>query len=394
MQEQASSAEPGETAAPELGRPHARTMDLGQGGLGRSGPLKDFFCPRPWEHFEVSSGGVAWVCCPAWLSTPIGNCREADIMDIWNSAASQRIRASILDGSFAYCGQQECPVIQNGSLMRRNALPDARLERILAQGLTVIDEPPRTFNLCYDESCNLACPSCRAQPIHHTRGPAYEERLAIQRRITSSLFSEPHTARFQVNVTGSGDPLGAKLMRDLLLGIDGARFPNVTIHLQTNGVLLTPKYWRALGKIHDNLGQILVSFDAATPETYAYTRRGGDWERLNHNTRFLAERRAEGAFDWLRLDFVVQKRNFREIPAFVELAQRLRHVDQVTFALISDWGSYSPEAFAEHAVWRRDHPEHEAFLEGLRSPILDDPMVYLGNVAEYRRQALRDGETR
>lgn len=368
-------------------------MGLGEGGLGRSGPLKDFFCPRPWEHFEISSGGVAWVCCPAWLSTPIGNCQEADIMDVWNSATSQRIRASILDGSFAYCSQQECPVIQNGNLMRRDALPDARLERIVAQGLTLIDEPPRTFNLCYDESCNLACPSCRAQPIRHNRGPAYDERLAIQRRITSSLFAEPHTESFTVNVTGSGDPFGSKLMRDLLLGIDGAKFPNVAINLQTNGVLLTRKYWRALSKIHGNLGQILVSFDAATPETYAYTRRGGDWERLIQNTRFLAERRAEGAFDWLRLDFVVQKTNFREMPAFIELAKGFGQVDQITFALITDWGSYSPQAFAEHAVWRRDHPEHENFLEVLRSPLLADPLVYHGNLAEYRRQALQATET-
>jgi hypothetical protein len=52
-----------------------------------------------------------------------------------------------------------------------------------------------------------------------------------------------------MNVTGSGDPFGSKIFRDLLFGIDGSKYPNVKINLQTNGVMFTPKYWKNMKKI-------------------------------------------------------------------------------------------------------------------------------------------------
>lgn len=366
-------------------RPFSRGAGL-QEGMAAHRDLRDRFCGKPWEHFEVHSNGATYMCCPKWLPTVVGNCERDELLAIWNSAKSQEVRASILDGSFRHCVQAECPLIQSDALPRRDEITDARQRRIMDQQVTVLDEPPRLFNLCYDESCNLQCPSCRRDRIFFAEGPDYERRKRIQDMLVRGLFAAPHERHFRLNITGSGDPFGSKLFRDLLLGIDGRRFPNVVIDLQTNGVLFTRTNWDRLEKLHQNIGTVMVSFDAATEATYAYTRRGGHWQQLLDNVRMLGELRQQGQLHWLRLDFVVQQRNYREMPAFVVLAKELAPVDQVSFNLITDWGTYGRD-FKAHAIWRADHPEFADFLAVLRQPVFDDPVVHLGNVSEYRQRA-------
>ena len=88
----------------------------------------------------------------------------------------------------------------------------------------------------YDPSCNLSCPSCRATKIYITEGPAYERKNIIQQKIINEIFGEPHTRYCKVNVTGSGDPFGSKIFRELLFSIDGSKYPNVHIsYKRANG---------------------------------------------------------------------------------------------------------------------------------------------------------------
>ena len=376
----------GEKATPAVARPFARTRGL-EDGLGAQRDLSDRFCSKPWDHFEVHSSGSVYLCCPKWLPTVVGNCQRDEVDAIWNSAKTQDVRRGILDGSFRHCVQAECPLIQSDSLPRRDAITDPRLRAILDESRVEVDELPEVFNLCYDESCNLQCPSCRRERIFFAEGPEYERRKRIQEMLVRGLFAAPHERHFRVSVTGSGDPLGSKLFRELLCSIDGRMFPNVRFDLQTNGVLFTRANWERLAGIHANIGDVMVSFDAATPQTYAYTRLGGNWEALLENVRMLGEVRKRGGMRMLRLDFVVQQRNYREMPAFVALARELAPVDLVSFNLITDWGTYGA-GFAQHAIWRSDHAEFADFLAVLRDPVLGEPGVYLGNCSGYRRMAL------
>jgi molybdenum cofactor biosynthesis enzyme MoaA len=307
---------------------------------------------------------------------------------VWNSPTAQKIRASILDGSFRYCDHAICPFIQNDSLPTlTDAARDPRYAEAIRDQKTELDELPTFINLCNDASCNLYCPSCRSERINHASGRAYRKRAHLQDRIVAELFSEPTDRRFRVSVTGSGDPFASKVFRDFLFGLDGRDFPNLEVSLQTNGVLLTPRNWQRLHRIRDNITDVIVSFDAATAETYAITRRGGHWPTLIDNVRALGLQRARGDLRYLKLDFVVQQANYREMPAFVELGRELG-ADCVGFSLVMNWGTWSASEFAVRAVWRRDHPEFAAFLGVLRDPRLADPVVDLGNVSEYRRSAL------
>jgi sulfatase maturation enzyme AslB (radical SAM superfamily) len=355
----------------------------------RSRDLTGRFCGNPFGQADIYENGKVFVCCSDWLPTPIGNLERQTMGQVWNSPTAQAIRESILDGSFRYCDHRVCPLIQNDSLPTlEEAARDPRFADAIAGARTVLDEPPTFINLCNDASCNLYCPSCRSERINHASGRAYRKRAHLQDRIVAELFSEPTDRRFRVSVTGSGDPFASKVFRDFLFGLDGRDFPNLEVSLQTNGVLLTPRSWQRLHRIRDNITDVIVSFDAATPGTYAITRRGGHWPTLIDNVRALGERRAAGELRYLKLDFVVQQANYREMPAFVDLGRSLG-ADRVGFSLVMNWGTWSAAEFNVRAIWRRDHPEFGEFLDVLRDPRLADPVADLGNVSEYRRSALR-----
>ncbi|MGH6864544.1 MAG: SPASM domain-containing protein, partial [Methylocella sp.] len=82
--------------------------------------LRSHFCPHPFTTLETTHTGMAFVCCPVWLPTPIGNL-ESDPVQLWNGPIAGQIRASITDGSFRYCDHLNCSRITNRSLPRRDS---------------------------------------------------------------------------------------------------------------------------------------------------------------------------------------------------------------------------------------------------------------------------------
>ena len=247
---------------------------------------------------------------------------------------------------------------------------------------------PAFINMAHDRSCNLSCPSCRTQKIMYGKGAAYETRKKTHDQFVREFLTEGTDQDFTLSVTGSGDPFGSRIFREFLHEFDASGFPNLKINLQTNGVLFTEKEWGKLAGIHDNVNAVIISFDAATAATYAITRRGGHWEQLQKNMEFISELRRQGRINLLRLDFVVQKANYREMPGFIEIGKRFG-VDQVYFSKAVNWGKWSAEEYRDQCIWEPDHPEHEAFADLIAQPLFDDPLVYLGNLSDYRR-TIRD----
>lgn len=365
-----------------------------EGTLNTERNLQGRFCRNPFVQLDVYEDGKLYSCCSTWLPTSIGNLNRMSVAEAWNSPTSRQIRESIFDGSFSYCHHKVCPKIQQGALPTlEEARQELALREVIDRRQTHLEELPYFINLCNDASCNLYCPSCRVQRINYPHGKQYEKRQHLQDKITQELFSQPTDRDFTVNVTGSGDPFASAVFREFLFGLNGEDFPNMHINLQTNGVLLTPRNWQRMEKIHRNIATILISFDAATEETYRVTRRGGNWQWLLDNTARLGQLRQSGELGLLRLDFVVQRANYREMPAFVALAKSLG-ADQVAFSMVLDWGTWSIAEYEQQCIWKQDHPEFEAFISVLEDPVFDDPIVALGNLTEYRLMARKRAEER
>ncbi|HLH12789.1 MAG TPA: radical SAM protein [Methylovirgula sp.] len=341
--------------------------------------LKSHFCANPFRQLETTPTGLAYVCCPIWLPTPIGTL-DSDPEQLWNSDAAKRIRESILDGSFRYCNHWHCPAIASRSLPHRDS-PEAR--QVIEQYKKNPARLPEHLVLSHDKSCNLSCPSCRSSLyLANSRKQAELDRLT--ERTLLPLLAEAKS----VMITGSGDPFGSKHFRNLIKRLNGGGFPQLRLELITNGQLLDERAWRELN-LEGRVKYVQISIDATEAATYAIVRRGGDFARLRKNLAFLGELRRAGRIAALEFSMVVQALNFRQMPDFVRLGQEFA-ADRVAFNMIRQRDIFSKEEHVAAFIGDPSHPDYQEFLEVLKAPELarqEAPEVLIGNVLEYVKRA-------
>jgi MoaA/NifB/PqqE/SkfB family radical SAM enzyme len=265
----------------------------------------------------------------------------------------------------------------NGTLPYKEDVSDSDLKEIIEKGLTVLKKKPKILNLAYDRSCNLSCPSCRTAQIM-IKGEEYDEKRQLQDRLLAVGLDDAQ----ELIVTGSGDPFASKLYRDLLATLDSDKYPQLRVHLMTNGQLFTPLAWEKWQKIQKSIKMVQISIDAASEETYRIVRRGGNFQRLLVNLEFVSSLRRKGALDWVSIEFVVQQANYKEMKGFVELGKHFGF-DRAGFAGIRNWGTFGSKEFSLQTVHAPTHPEHYQFLEVLKAPIFKDSIVDLGNLTKF-----------
>ena len=246
--------------------------------------LEGKFCHKLYSWFEVDRFGNCFLCCPGWLPDKIGNILEQSFDEIWNGQVAQDCRKQIHTGVWDKCNSTFCCYISAGELPNKS---DHLHFDYLQTGSLIANTLPTHINFTNDRSCNLRCPSCRTDKILHTSGSEYEKSKAVNERIVDLFLRTPTDRKFTIGVTGSGDPFVSKIFREMLQRINGHDFPNLTIDMQTNGTMFTPKIWDSLHKIHNNLGVCRISFDAGTKHTYEnVTRLNGDWDQLLENCAY------------------------------------------------------------------------------------------------------------
>lgn len=324
--------------------------------------LRGKFCSRPFDSLETQSRGRVFFCCTAWLPIAIGNLSAKTPDQIWNSAAAQDIRRSILDGSYRYCSRMHCPRLTADDLPSVNEIRDESHRKAITERRVRVPEGPRRVFLSHDRSCNLSCPSCRTSTIVAKKDEV-DRMNAVAERVIVPLVQSVR----RIQITGSGDPFASQHFRYLIKRLTRGDTPDLRINLQTNGLLLKAS-WDELG-LEAYAGWVIVSIDAARPETYAVVRRGGRFDMLLENLEFLSQLRRADRVRHVRLDFVVQALNYREMPEAVDL-MRAFGFDGIKFQMIRSWNTYAPEEFAKHDIGCPDHPEFGAFLCVLKDPRL------------------------
>jgi pyruvate-formate lyase-activating enzyme len=345
------------------------------------------FCSKPFEWFEVTQlngRGGTYLCCPSWLNKSVGNLQSQSVDEIWNGKEAQEIRRSILDGSFNYCDYSRCAFLQtqSGPVQKVKDVTDESLTKVINENLTVLPYGPKKIICTYDQSCNLSCPSCRDTVIIESEGE--QAILNIQEK----LENEALKGSDYLHITGSGDPFGSPYFRKWLQTMKREEMPNLQqIYLQTNGQLWTPRLWNTIA---EDIRQLIISadigIDAATPETYAINRRGGNFEQLLKNLDFISGLRQNGPLKYLKISMVVQANNFREMPDFVRLGHRFG-ADFIYFGQLVNWGTFSHEIFLQRAVHLPSHPLHSVFAQLLKDEVFNHPHVVLGNLTEIKTQS-------
>lgn len=336
------------------------TKDLG---------LRGRYCYHPFNTITVDVHGDVFVCvCQAWLPISVGHILDFESLDdIVRSPKAREIQASIVDGTYRYCDASNCSLIKTNELSNK------------------LDHRPDTVNwvnFCIDSSCNLTCPSCRQEFIFVKEGPEYERMMKVSDHLAKLINQHTHFIKF--SLSSDGDPFASLIYRNLMSKLD-LRGKDAEIEIITNGILLKD-HWHKLKNIYDNIIRVKLSFDAGTAQTYAITRRGGNWNKLIESAKHAVKwKQKTYSTAVISGNFVVQATNYRDMVEYAKLCIDLG-LDEVNFQKIVDWGTFG-NSFSDHAVWQMDHPEHQEFLEVLKDPIFNHKKVKLNNVAEYHQAA-------
>jgi MoaA/NifB/PqqE/SkfB family radical SAM enzyme len=153
---------------------------------------------------------------------------------------------------------------------------------------------------------------------------------------------------------------------------------NQTFEITTNGLLI--KKLLPTANIKSAISNWSISVDAGSSEVYEQVRRPGKWKNLLENLEWLAKNKQSSK---VTLNFVVQKNNFKDIPAFTKLVQQFQFYGKMQ--PLNDWGTWNsapvknPDAytiqngtFMDHNVADPVHPEHQDFLEVLKTSRLEN----------------------
>ena len=315
------------------------------------------YCAAPYISVEINPNGNVRMCgCASWMPTTIGNIFDAPLTDLLSSPLAQSIRQSIRDGNYKYCNEQLCGTITNNNLVEFDRLP--------VPVKPIVDDPtkfvfPHEIFLAGDTTCNLSCPSCRKTIIKHTDDQT--KRLETLGEIVyKNVFGVPTDQPLTLRLSTSGELFASPLLLSLVEKLDNNCFPNLSLVIQTNG-LLAQKNWHRLGNLEKQIKMVTVSIDAASAEIYEKLRRGGLWKNLVASMQFLQEKKRSLNFQ-LGTRMVVQQSNLHEITDFYNFSKSFS-ADLVEYTRLTNWGTWTSQEFAQHDVGAPDHDQYQTLLE-------------------------------
>lgn len=266
------------------------------------------------------SGEVYSCLCHRWMPQCIGNIFDKDFFKVWHSNTMRSIRSSANQGNYTLCSANECPNV--------HVLPDKQHD-LVASPL------PRRIMLTIDQSCNLACASCRLQPIidkHHDKA----------RRILDHVFGyyKKYAVPVEIFCDGAGDVFASRSYLDFFA--ENELPHNVKLSITTNGTQIH-KYHDLIHKLRDNIHSFVISFDAGTKATYKITR-GADFDQLCDNVRWLTAQDIT-----VHSQFVLQKQNQREIVDYHRLGIELQF-KTIAMQLLDRWDHHTDEWWYNNCV--------------------------------------------
>ena len=325
--------------------------------------LKNYFCEFPFTYTEFHKNGAKrkqTVCCPDWNSTNIY--KSDNLVGNWNSKEAREIREGHLSGNFKGCNPDACPTL-NRLLHTGEATKEIKhISEFDPKKYNL--NSPKIAKLCFDQACNLKCPTCRPELIPNTDF-RYKSTINLLNDIESQYGKNLEV----LYTSGAGDPLYSKPMREFLQNITKEKYPNLkSVILHTNGILLTPKIWESLSNIHPYVKHLEISIDAATKHTYENkVRLNGKWDVLMENLNFI---KSWKTLDAIQLDYVVQSGNYKEMEMFCKLIYNIfenSHLDfYIIFQKVWPWPSITPENYKEMSVWDKSHRNYKDFVKELR----------------------------
>jgi MoaA/NifB/PqqE/SkfB family radical SAM enzyme len=314
--------------------------------------LKEYVCVFPFTNLTIHNDKEQYFCCKQWLDVPL------DFENGWDGNDATKVRESMLDGSFKFCSTTNCPHLstlvklgyttEGSPLIKRSNLKKTN------------KEGPTSLRFTFDSACNLSCPSCRKDFIKNSTEISNESNSILDK-----VYKKYGKTIESVSLSGYGDPFYSHSMMKFLTEVNDELLPNLkNIHLHTNALLWNEGNWEKIKNSHKYISSAEISIDAASSETYKKVRRGGSWDSLLKNLKFVNSIKQ---IKNVIVSFVLQKDNYHEIFDFYKIMGDILTDKDVKFQYhsIQDWGVMDKSDYTNAKVWDRNHKENEQFLKEL-----------------------------
>ena len=285
-------------------------------------------CHHPLYEAEITANGNIHTCCSAIMPFAIGNIQDTTIENIWRSPRAKLLRLSLLNGTAVFCTPEKCGLLRSGNSTSGNAIPQ-------------VSDYPLIMNIAVDATCNLSCASCRA-------GSLVEDRGSVQQKAQwLTNLDEPfyHNVT-DIYVAGNGECMFSKVYKKYLLEEVMTKFQG-NLHLVTNGQIWNDEI---IDKITAKFcPEVLISIDAWKKETYEKLRCGGSYQKLLANIQKYVDLKDQGKLTAVVARFVVQVKNYREIPQFIVNMRKLG-VTRIELTRLVNGGSFMAEDFENNSL--------------------------------------------
>ena len=330
--------------------------------------LKGRYCLDPFITTNIDVNGNVRLCsCGTWLPTVVGNIRDSTIDEILNNDISHKIRQSIRDGTYEYCDETKCGIINNDRLLKiEDITHDDAVDKLKSTYDRVFDpsvvESPRQITLAGDLICNLSCPSCRTEIITETDEIKLDRNKIID-LINQNLFSGSDSRWITIYLSLGGEVFASPLMLNFLENFPVDRYPRAELKFQTNGLLIK-KRWSRIAHLKKNIFSITVTADSQDPVTYEKLRRGGKYESLIENLEFIYQLKQELGFEFV-LRMVLQNDNALEIRKFFDFAMKY-NVDIVEYQFLQNQGTFTDEEYCKLDIMNPNHKLRTHVIRELR----------------------------
>jgi len=307
-------------------------------------------CKMPFERIEIYPGGIIYPCCPDFLKNrqSAGNIGTQDFEEIWNGKVFKDIRKKLKKCDFSFCRRELC-----GEYVPY----EGKIPKDYKKG-------PKEIKISYDKECNYKCITCRDEIIVNS-----PEMTEVYNNVYLPKVLKAVNNADILTLAGSGDPFYSKHSRHLIKEIMKVR-PNIKIRINSNGYFLNEEMLTELG-IQNNILGVIVSVDAASRETYKRILRTDAFDRVIKNLELMSEWKKQGKIEWIVINFVIHLINYKEMPEFVKLAQRLDAI--AFFSTYRPWQSSELyKKYDEMAVFEQQNEHYEEFVEIMHNPIFQD----------------------
>ena len=373
--------------------------------------LEQHDCVEPVYRMHLDSSGFSF-CCASWTSVtktlpewrsnkpPQGfDMSEKEwkkttppmlsLRGMWFCKEAQEFRKTVIksakkqgERNYKWCNPRNCQYLGNPALWMPSNEDTKKYIDSWEKDYFFI--PILSFDV--DRSCQLKCPSCRADVIYYKN--ILEDDLAIK-MITEEVIEEFDKGNIQyLNMNSAGDPLISPACLYVLDKVKGVeKFSE--IHLHTNGLKLTENWWNKHENLHHMIKHLQISLDAGNQESYEKVRLGGKWETISENLKFIGEKLPQ--ID-TTINLITQKENYKSIPEFIEIGRKYDFHCNITRLMPWLGGGRQTDGWYEEnsVVIEPDGviPELEEIIRSL--PPLEDIRVSFGNMMHYIKHIRND----